>query len=116
MPRPATGRVVQRESGVWALRFRAYGRRQYVTLGTAKDGWTQAKAQTELQNVLADIRRGIWQPAEPVSAPEVNRDPTFHEFASQWFEANQGEWRPKTVRDYEWQLTSHLLPFFKHHG
>jgi integrase len=106
---------VQRESGAWALRFRAYGRRQYVTLGAPEDGWTQAKAQTELHNVLADVRRGIWQPAEPEPAPEVNRDPTFHEFASQWFDASQGEWRPKTVRDYEWQLTSHLLPFFKNH-
>ncbi len=115
MPRPASGRVVHRESGAWALRFRAYGRRQYVTLGTPEDGWTQAKAQTELQNVLADVRRGIWQPAEPEPAPEVNRDPTFHEFASQWLEASKGEWRPKTVRDYEWQLTSHLLPFFKNH-
>jgi integrase len=57
----------------------------------------------------------IWHPPEPEPAPEVNPDPTFHEFASQWFEASQGEWRPKTVRDYEWQLTSHLLPFFKNH-
>jgi integrase len=113
MPRPASGRVVQRASGAWALRFRAYGRRQYVTLGTAKDGWTGAKAQTELQNILADVRRGIWRPPEP--APNIDRDPTFHKFASQWFEATKGEWRPKTVRDYEWQLTNHLLPFFKNH-
>jgi hypothetical protein len=31
-------------STVYALRFDANGRRQYVTLGSTEDGWTQAKA------------------------------------------------------------------------
>jgi len=118
MPRPATGQVVvdkRRRSPTFALRFRAYGKREYVTLGTAEEGWTETKAQTELQNVLADIRRGIWRPAEPAPAPEIDRDPTFHEFASQWFEGAKGEWRAKTRLDYEWQLSHHLLPFFKNH-
>ncbi len=117
MPRPATGQVVvdkRRRSPTFGLRFRAYGRREYVSLGTAEDGWTGAKAQTELENVLADVRRGIWRPAEP-KAPEIDRDPTFHEFASRWFDATKGEWRPKTVLDYEWQLSCHLLPFFRQH-
>jgi hypothetical protein len=71
MPRPATGQVVvddRRRSPTYGptygLRFRAYGRREYVALGTAAEGWTKAKAQTELQNVLADVRRGIWRPAD----------------------------------------------------
>jgi integrase len=45
----------------------------------------------------------------------VIQDPTFHEFASEWFESTKGEWREKTQLDYEWQLSSHLLPFFKRH-
>lgn len=117
MPRPATGQVVvdeRRRSPTFGLRFRAYGRREYVSLGTAAEGWTHAKAQTELENVLADVRRGIWRPAEP-KAPEIDRDPTFHEFASRWFDATKGEGRPKTVLDYEWQLSCHLLPFFRGH-
>jgi integrase len=117
MPRPATGQVVvdeRRRSPTFGLRFRAYGRREYVSLGTAAEGWTHAKAQTELENVLADVRRGIWRPAEPKS-PEIDHDPTFHEFASQWFDATKGEWRPKTVLDYEWQLSCHVLPFFRQH-
>jgi hypothetical protein len=118
MPRPATGQVVvdkRRRSPTYSLRFRAYGRREYVTLGTAEDGWTPAKAQTELAHVMADVQRGIWRPPEPEPAPEIDRDPTFHEFASQWFDASKGEWRPKTVLDYEWQLSCHLLPFFRGH-
>ena len=98
-----------------ALRFRAYGERQYVTLGSASDGWTRTRAEQELQNVLADVRRGIWRPPAPEPAPKPTGDPTFYEFASQWFETNKGEWRPKTRLDYQWQLTWHLLPFFKDH-
>ena len=118
MPRPATGQVIEKATAqgrVFALRFRALGRRQYVRLGTTEEGWTRQKARTELENVLADVRRGIWRPPEPAPTPEIERDPTFHEFASRWFEATQHEWRPKTRRDYEWQLSHHLLPFFKDH-
>jgi Phage integrase, N-terminal SAM-like domain len=116
MARPATGQVIEdrrRRSPVFGLRFRAYGRRHYVTLGTADDGWTRAKAQTELENVLADVQRGIWRPPEPEPAPDVSADPTFHEFSSRWFNDNRASWRPKTHFDYEWQLSHHLLPFFK---
>jgi integrase len=120
MARPATGQVVcdeRRASPVFALRFRAYGRREYVTLGCAAEGWTRPRAEEELQNVLADVRRGIWRPPDrqPAPAPVVPADPTFHEFASQWFEANEGAWRPKTRVDYGWQLSNHLLPFFQRH-
>ncbi len=117
MPRAATGQVIRRKSGAWALRFRAHGHRQYVTLGTAAEGWTRAKAQTELENTLTDVRRGRWQPPEPEPEAPVreNPDPIFHNFASRWFEANKREWRPKTRSDYEWQLSHHLLPFFGAH-
>lgn len=120
MARPATGQVVvdaRRNSPTFALRFRAYGKRHYLTLGTAPDGWTHARATVELQNVLADVRRGIWQAPQPEAPapPETEQDPTFHEFATRWFNSSQGEWRPKTRLDYEWQLSGHLLPFFKDH-
>ncbi|MDE3075006.1 MAG: site-specific integrase, partial [Chloroflexota bacterium] len=101
------------------MRFRAYGRRHYVTLGTAADGWTKAKAQVELANVMADVRRGIWQPpvAEVVEAPR--QVPTFHEFASEWFERQKVEGGQRAGgltnagrADLEWRLSNHLLPAF----
>ncbi len=117
MPRPATGQVVvdeRRRSPTFGLRFRAYGRREYVSLGTAEDGWTRAKAQTELENVLADVRRGIWRrPSRRPPRSTATRHSTSS--PSQWFDATKGEWRPKTVLDYEWQLSCHLLPFFRGH-
>jgi hypothetical protein len=43
--RPATGQVVERDGkrGItYALRVRAYGRREYITLGGSWEGWTSA--------------------------------------------------------------------------
>ncbi len=113
------GQVIERQRArgrYFAIRFHAYGQRHYLTLGTAEEGWTRARAQVELENVLADVRRGIWQPPapEPVLAPPAH-DPTFHEFSSQWLDAHRRELRANTVSDYEWQLTHHLLPFFARH-
>ncbi len=115
MARQPSGQVVEdpRRPGVFGLRFRAYGQRRYKGLGLV----TRAQAEEELQNVLAEVRLGIWQApaAAAPAAPAVQEDPTFHEFASEWFTAHQGEWRPNTRVDYEWQLTNHLLPFFAGH-
>jgi hypothetical protein len=73
MARKATGSVVELErktARVYALRFRAYGVRRYVTLGTAEDGWTREKAEDRLRHVLADVERGIWRPHEPEPVEE----------------------------------------------
>jgi integrase len=114
--RQATGSVVERErrdGRVFALRFRAYGRRHYVTLGSEREGWTRRKVELELANILADVRRGIWKPeSAPAKGPT---DPTFHQFASEWLETRRHEFAPRTVEDYELALTHHLLPFFAEH-
>lgn len=113
MPRKATGQVIEPSEGrSWAIRFRAYGKRRYVALGTAEDGWNRKRAEAELRHVLADVERGLWRPYEPAKAPLVAEAPTFHEFASEWLEGREPELRPKTVESYRWQLSGHLLPHF----
>jgi hypothetical protein len=57
----------------FAVRFRAYGKREYVTLGYGSDGWNRQRAEVELQNTLADVRRGLWRPPEP--PPEMEPQP-----------------------------------------
>jgi integrase len=117
MARAATGQIIEPKNGrAWALRFRAYGERQYLTLGTTEEGWNRKRAETELRHVLADVERGIWEPPQPEPEPEQPREvPTFHEFASEWLATRKPELRPRTVADYEWALSYHLLPFFCGH-
>jgi integrase len=126
MPAKTSGQVLERswKSGRgFALRVRAYGKRHYVTLGLEADGWTPERAEEELQNILADVRRAIWIPpdrnrrpdhTENQPADEPDRDPTFHAFASQWLAGRSGEISPATYQAYEGALTHHLLPYFAH--
>jgi len=42
-------------------------------------------------------------------------DPSFHEFASDWYATKELEVEPNTANHYRNDLTNHLLPFFKQH-
>jgi integrase len=116
-PKPS-GQVIEPKDGrAWAIRFPAYGKRRYITLGTTDEGWNRQRAERELGHVMADVERGIWRLPEPEPEPiqEPRPEPTFHEFASEWFERHRREWRPNTIADYQWSLTYHLLPTFRNH-
>jgi integrase len=118
MPRTPTGQVVERtgkNGRTFALRFRAEGRRRYLTLGSSAEGWTRRMAEEKLADVVAEVRLGLWRPPDPESGQREPSEPSFHEFASRWFEARKDEWRKSTRLDYEWQLSQHLLPFFARH-
>src|SRR4249919_1561267 len=116
MARKGTGGVIEPKDGRgWAIRFRAYGKRRFMTLGTSEEGWSREKVEERLRHVLADVERGIWQPHEPATVEAPAEAPTFHEFASQWMAARRPELRPRTIKDYLWALSHHLLPFFKDH-
>jgi integrase len=114
MPKRERGeiRVHQRLDGqtTYSLRFRVGRRRQTLTLGTDTEGWTYRKAEHKLEDVLAQVRAGVWQP--PRLAGDNGTEVTFHEFASEWTEARKGEVRANTHVGYEWALRKHLLPFF----
>jgi integrase len=116
MPRKAIGGVIEPKQGrAWAIRFRAYGKRRYVALGTSDEGWTREKAEKKLGHVLADVERGIWKPEAPPPDQGPTTEPTFHEFASEWFEGVAPELRERTRIDYQWRLSNHLLPYFAKH-
>ena len=102
----------------YALRFRAYEQRQYVTLGLASEGWTRKRAETELANVLADVRRGTWIAPDRNHRTDGHDDQapaselTFHAFASSWHSDRQGEVSERTHEYEHWALHYHLLPYF----
>src|SRR4051794_6745778 len=89
MGRKQEGTVVERptKKGItYALRFIAYGERQYITLGTDRDGMDRERAEIELDNIMADVRRGLWIPPQPKDDKSQVADgattlPTFGEFA-----------------------------------
>jgi integrase len=115
--RPATGQVIERKRGrgvTFALRFRAYGKRHYVTLGKRSEGWTRKRAEQELGYVMADVGRGVWRPPAPDPEPEAPRaEPTFHEFATEYLEARRADGLSRrTLDSLEWALSCHLLPHF----
>jgi integrase len=102
----------------YALRFLAYGQRQYLTLGLETDGWTRRRAERELQNVLADVRRALWIAPErnhkarngnDQQAPDGCR--LFGAFARELIAARKAEVQASTYEYFQWAL-SHLLPYF----
>lgn len=119
MPRKPTGQVIPpngHRQPSWAIRFSAYGKRRFVTLGRPDDGWNRDRAERELRHVLADVERGIWQADDPAPVPtEPKIEPTFHEFATNWLRDGEPGWKQKTITDYRWALELHLLPHFAQH-
>jgi integrase len=137
MAKRAKGEVVVREWKAgrgFALRFSAYGRRRYLTLGLECDGWTLERAQEELENVLADVRRGLWVPprrggGEPKVAATVpahsrgaggmtggsqasaGAEMLFGEFAPWALEVRRARHSEAHHRNLCWGLRN-LMPFF----
>jgi len=106
-------RVHERRDGqvTYSLRFRVNRKREILTLGTDTDGWTLRKAERKLEDVLARVRAGVWEPPA-LPGRDDDRAQTFHVFASRWWATRKGELRPRTRENYEWRLRKHLLPFF----
>jgi len=108
--------VRERKLGrIYALRFRAYGERQYLTLGYEYGGWNLDKASVELQNVLADVRRGLWVPPKKrrgaSERAERGEAQPFGPFAGDLTESRVGQVAEKTTKHERWAL-GHLVPFF----
>ncbi|MGA2166292.1 MAG: hypothetical protein ABSH36_17760, partial [Solirubrobacteraceae bacterium] len=113
MARKATGKVIEHggTDGLTyrALRFTAYGKRRYVSLGAI----TADVAERELRHVRGDVERGIWQPPRQVEPPaEAEPLPTFHVLAEEWWVRNEGQLAENTRAGYRWRLECHLLPAF----
>ena len=134
MARPANGsiEVVPLGDGTRAfhLRFRADGKRQREIVHERAGcmcgcggGWDERGARTELGNLLARVRAGVWERRPPVASapppqPVTPMIPTFHEYASGWLRSKvDGVFGDKpidanTEADYRWRLSNHVLPFF----
>lgn len=138
MAKRAKGEVLARDWKAgrgFALRFYAYGRRRYLSLGFERDGWSAERAEEELENVLADVRRGLWAPprqrgeggsgepppsprwrsgggAEAAAAtPPASGEIPFGEFAPWALKARRARHSENHHKNLGWCLR-HLMPFF----
>jgi integrase len=88
--RKPTGSVVEKatkKGTVFALRFRAYGNREYETLGHEMDGWTRELAEEELERRLAQVKLGQYVPPHAAAPEETDEpEPAFRELAWGWLE------------------------------
>jgi integrase len=130
MARPSTGSVLTTTladgSRKFRLRFSAYGHREELVLHERPGcecgcggGWDERAARTELGNVIAQIRVGVWQRTDPGGQrPAFKRVPTFNEYASAWLQGKidgtigDHPIAANTESGYRWLLGCHLLPFF----
>lgn len=124
MAAKAKGEVLTREWKAgrgYALRFMAYGKREYLTLGLERDGWTHERAAEEMENIMADVRRGTWVAPNrkhgPSLVPEADAPPRegaatlFLTFADELLERRRGQMGDSHLTYLEWGL-AHLRPFF----
>lgn len=118
------GRVLERNwknGRGYALRFWAYGEREYLTLGFEGDGWTYKRAEEELENILADVRRGIWvspkkkkpraDAEDEGEADDGSATTIFGPFGRQLVASRRGQVSDNHIAFLEWAL-GHLLPYF----
>ncbi len=94
----------------WARLSVAVNERRAVVLGYSREGMDREQAIEELRRQQAAVTLGKWR--DPDGGEPTGDELTFHAYASEWLERKRRELRPTTIADYEWRLTSHLLPFF----
>ena len=100
---------------MFALRFRAYGQRQYVHARPGEDGWTAARRGRAAERARRRAPRNL-EPPEPEQVAEAaaGADVPRVRVASGSTENATSCGRAPSAA-YEWRLTHHLLPFFARH-
>jgi hypothetical protein len=100
----------------YAIRFEAYGRRRYITLGRKHEGWSRQRAEEELAAVLADVRRGRWVSPEHRDrqrerAARAVTEVIFGPFAARLVAERRGQVSESTSAYLEWGL-GYLMAYF----
>jgi integrase len=101
-------RVEGKRGVVFKIKYRdANGRQVKETLGREADGWTEKKAEAELDERLVDVRRdGLVKPAAM----------TFADVANEWLATypQTKRLKPSTIDGYRSIVEQHLVPALGH--
>jgi integrase len=111
-----TGAVVKRyrkrdRQHVYGLRMRAYGEKHWIPLGTEREGWNDVRAVERRDEIASLIKRGAWRPPNTFELDPREKNPGFHEFASDWLKRYRRTVDASTADTAEYMLSHHLLPF-----
>ena len=114
----ALGTIVKRyrkRDGQYAygLKIRAYGERHWVPLGTEREGWNDLRAADRRDEIVQMVRRGVWRPTNPFELDPREKNPGFHEFASDWLKRYRRTVSDGTAAKVRTLLSRHILPFFR---
>jgi integrase len=117
-PTKAGGTIVKRfrkrdQQYVYGLKIRAYGQRYWVPLGTERDGWNDRRAVDRRDEIAALVERGAWRPPDTFELDPREKNPGFHEFATDWLTRFKRGKSQRTGELAEYLLTHHALPFLK---
>ncbi len=112
----AIGSIVKRyrkhdRQYTYGLRMRAYGDRYWIPLGTEREGWNDVRASDRRDEIAALISRDAWRPPNTFELDPRERNPGFHEFASDWLDRYRRTVDESTAGKVEYLLSHHLLPF-----
>jgi len=126
MPRKATGTIDPRRlaDGTFAfhIRIRVNGKREPITLHERPGctcgcggGWNEPAARTEMGNMLARVRAGVWErPAPPPTLARLeaaDEAPLFVDYTDWWLQAKidgligDAPISENTAADYTWRLS-----------
>ncbi len=95
----------------YGLRVRAYGDRYWIPLGTEREGWNDVRAADRRDEVASLMSRGAWRPPNSFELDPREKNPGFHEFASDWLKRYRRTVDESSADKVEYLLSHHLLPF-----
>lgn len=125
MPKAATGTIDVRQladgTHAFHIRIRVNGRREPITLHERRGcgcgcggGWDAPSARTEMGNMLARVRAGVWERPTPPRAltqqAVADEVPVYIDYTDWWLQAKidgligDGPISNNTAADYEWRL------------
>jgi integrase len=112
----ALGSIVKRyrkrdRQYAYGLRIRAYGKRYWVPLGTEREGWNDVRAADRRDEIAGLVRRDAWRPPNTFELDPREKNPGFHEFASDWLKRYRRTVDESTADTAQYMLSHHLLPF-----
>jgi integrase len=125
MPKEATGSFETRRladgTNAFHIRIRVNGKREPITLHERPGctcgcggGWDARSARTEMGNMIARVRAGVWE--RPAAPPTLARNeaadevPLYGDYADWWLQAKKdgligdAPIADNTAADYEWRL------------